>query len=44
LQASEKGWDEAVTCRATITFRELLDLISSRKAHRLVATSKINGT
>jgi hypothetical protein len=36
-QASEKGWDEAVTCRATITFRELLDLIGSRKAHRLVA-------
>lgn len=34
-KASEKGWDEAVTCRATITFRELLDLIGSRKAHRV---------
>jgi len=34
-KASAKGWDEAVTCRATITFRELLNLIVTRKAHRV---------
>jgi CBS-domain-containing membrane protein len=34
-KASPKGWDEAVTCRATITFRELLNLIVTRKAHRV---------